>query len=126
MNTYTWKVTAVRTATVEEQSDFVVHVRWEKIGTDENGNTGVFIGATPLQTTLDPNGNFVPFNQLTEEMVIGWIQEIVVGSYEQHVNGRIQKQIDAKVNVVAEPALPWGTPPVPFVPPGQPTPVYGQ
>lgn len=110
MLTYTWKVTAIRTATVEEQPDFVVHVRWEKIGTDENGNTGTFVGATPLQTTLDPNGNFVPFNELTEEMVIGWIQEIVVGSYEQHVNGQIQKQIDAKIHVVAEPDLPWAPP----------------
>lgn len=105
--TYTWKITAVRTATIAEQPDFVVHVRWEKIGTDENGYKGSFIGATPLQETVDPNGNFVPFSQLTEEMVIGWIQAVVVGEYENHVNGQIQQQIDEQVKQVAEPTLPW-------------------
>lgn len=108
--TYTWKVTAVRTATVQEQDNFVVHVRWEKIGTDELGNTGTFVGATPLQTTLDPEGNFVPFDQLTEEIVVNWIQEVVVGSYEQHVNASIQKAIELKRNPVTEPLMPWATP----------------
>lgn len=107
MITYTWKITNIKTATIQEQSDFVVHVQWTKTGTDENGNTGTFIGATPLQETIDPDGNFVPFNQLTEEMVIGWIQDVVVGSYEQHVNGRIQQQIDEKIKVVTETPLPW-------------------
>lgn len=109
--TYTWAVTALRTATIDEQPDFVVHVRWEKIGTDENGNTGKFAGATPLQETVDPNGNFVPFAQLTEEMVIGWIQAVVVDSYEEHVNGQIQRQINEKIHQVAEPDLPWAPAP---------------
>ena len=114
MITYTWKVTSVRTATVAEQSNFIVNVRWEKTGTDEAGNTGTFVGATPLATTVDTAGNFVPFSELTEEMIVSWIQPVVVGSYEQHVNRQIQEQIDAKVNVVAEPALPWAPPPPPL------------
>ena len=109
--TYTWKVTVIRTATVEEQDNFVVHVRWEKTGTDELGNTGTFIGATPLETTVDPEGNFIPFDQLTEEVVIGWIQAVVVGLYEEHVNGQIEKAIQLKRNPVTEPTLPWAPAP---------------
>lgn len=40
-------------------------------------------------------------------MVLGWIQGVVVDDYEVHVNGVIQKQIDALVSPVAEPDLPW-------------------
>jgi hypothetical protein len=111
--TYTWKVTAIKTATVEELDDFVIHVRWNKIGTDELGNQGTFAGATPLTTTVDSEGQFIPFDQLTESVVLGWIQAIVVGSYEEHVNGQIERQINEKINKVAEPALPWDPTPTP-------------
>ena len=119
--TYTWKVTAVKTATVADVNNFIIHVRWEKTGTDEHGNTGTFTGATPLATTLDAEGNFVPFNQLTEELILSWIKPVVVGAYEQHVNGQILKQIEASVNAVTEPPLPWSTPSENPVPPGMPT-----
>lgn len=110
MITYTWKVTGIRTATVDDLDDFVVHVRWEKTGTDEMGNTGTFIGATPLKETVGSDGLFIPFAELTEEVVIGWIQEIVVGSYGAHVDKQIQKQIDTKAHAVSEPSLPWAPP----------------
>lgn len=111
--TYTWKITAIRTATVQEQENFVIHVRWEKIGADEHGNTGTFIGATPFAETVDAAGNFVPFADLTEEIVLAWVQSVVVGSYEEHVNGQIALQIQAKVHAVAEPPLPWAPAPEP-------------
>jgi endonuclease I len=55
-----------------------------------------------------PDGyTFVPFEELTEEMVLDWIKAVVVGGYEEHVNAQIQKQIDEKHNPVVEAALPW-------------------
>jgi hypothetical protein len=50
---------------------------------------------------------FVPFDQLTEEMVLDWIKAVVVDGYEEHVNAQIQKQINEKHNPVNEAALPW-------------------
>ncbi len=88
-----------------EVENAVVQTYWEKIGTDENGNEGKFVGATPFpQSSIDAE-NFVPFDKLTEELVLSWIQAVVVDSYEEHVNNQIQKQIDAKV--VKQPTLPW-------------------
>ena len=114
--TYTWKVTGLKTRAEQDTNDVVVQTYWEKIGTDEDGNTGKFSGATPFKpATIDPN-NFVPFSELTEEMVIGWIQNIVVGQYAEHVNGIIQKEIDRKRNPVTEPSLPWGNPDMPAPP----------
>ena len=102
---YTWKITGVKTLDTNEVENAVVQTYWEKIGTDSDGNEGKFVGATPFsQSTVDPE-NFVPFTQLTEELVLSWIQSVVVGPYEEHVNTQIQKQIEAKV--VKQPTLPW-------------------
>lgn len=107
--TYTWEVTGVKKATVGGLSGAVVQTYWRKTGTDERGNTGVFNGATPF--TVDPNqADFVPFESLTEAIVLSWIQPIVVGDYEQHVDAQIAKQIAAKANPVEEAELPWAQP----------------
>ena len=105
--TYTWKVTGVKTVDTDSATDAVVQTYWQKIGTDEQGNQGIFPGATPfLQSSINPE-NFVPYAQLTEEIVLGWIQAVVVGDYEEQVNEEIQKQIDAKNTKT--PSLPWAS-----------------
>ena len=50
---------------------------------------------------------FIPFEQLTEADVLTWIQAVVVDHYEQHVNEKIQEQIDASLNPVVDATLPW-------------------
>ena len=110
--TYTWKITGLKTKDVSDsKAGAVVQTYWEKTGTDENGNTGMFAGATPF--TVDPtddSGPFIPFDQLTEADVLAWIQAVVVGDYEKHVNERIQKNMEENMNVVVDATLPWATP----------------
>lgn len=105
--TYTWDITNIRKAPqLEGMTDVLVHVRWTKTGTDENGTTGVFQGATPLSP---PSGDFTPYEELTKEQVLGWVQSVVVGQYEQHVNEQIQKQITKKNDPwVDVDETPWG------------------
>ena len=114
---YSWKITGLKTKNEGPNLNAVVQTYWEKIGTDENGHTGTFSGATPFTSTTMPAGDtFVPFDQLTEAMVLKWVQDVVVGGYEEHVNGQIAKQIADKVTPVVEAALPWA----PVVPPAPP------
>jgi len=105
--TYTWDITNIRKApTLEGRSNVVVHVRWTKTGTDENGTTGQFQGATPLVASSD---DFTPYEELTKQQVLGWVQAVVVGTYEQHVNEQIQKQITKKNDPwVDVTEAPWG------------------
>jgi len=103
--TYTWKITEVKTVDTENVTDAVIQTYWQKIGTDENGNEGIFTGATPFPQSSINSENFIPYTELTEEIVLGWIQNVVVGSYEQHVNNEIQKQINIKN--IKTPSLPW-------------------
>lgn len=108
--TYTWKVKGLKTKDEGENKNAVVQTYWEKIGVDENGNQGKFVGATPFSAANVAPEEFVPFEQLTESIVLDWIKAEVVGSYEEHVNEKIQSQIDEIVNAVQDADLPWETP----------------
>lgn len=114
--TYTWEVTGLKTKNEGPNTNAVVQTYWKKVGTDENGNEGTFSGATPFTSVDVPEGEFVPFDQLTEETVLEWIKAVVVGGYEQHVNAQIQKQIDEKITPVADASLPWAPAPAPSAP----------
>lgn len=103
--TYTWEVSSLKTKAEGDNADAVIQTYWKKTGTDDDGNVGSFSGATPF-TSVDADP-FVAFADLTEADVLGWIQGVVVDDYEVHVNGVIQKQIDALVTPVTEPDLPW-------------------
>ncbi len=117
--TYSWKVTSIKVQDEGSNKNAVVQTFWKKIGTGANGNVGEFSGATPFTSANIPQSSFVPFESLTEAKVIEWIQSVVVGNYEAHVNEQIEKQI-AK-NDPAEVKMPWDTsesvtPPTPPAP----------
>ena len=106
---YTWKLTSLKRQNIQNLSNVVVQTHWKKIGTDEDGNTGEFSGATPFDlSTVDPI-NFTSYEDLTEEDVLGWIQSVVVSDYENHVNAQIAKQIQDKVSPITEVTggFPW-------------------
>ena len=107
---YEWKITGLKRKDTANLNNIIVQTYWKKIGTDENGNVGEFIGATPFDLkTVDPN-TFTKYEDLTEEIVLEWIKSVVVDTYEEHVNKQIQKQIEEKLNVVTEvrDVFPWG------------------
>lgn len=97
---YTWKITGVK----KTPDGTVVQTYWTKTGTDENGNVGTFSGATPFSGNPSQEG-YIAFESLTEETVLGWIQSVVTGGYEEHVNNQIQKHIDQQIIVDAD--MPW-------------------
>ncbi len=108
--TYTWEITSLKTqnqtnADGDTLANSVVQTYWKKTGTDADGNTGSFSGATPFTAANTPADSFVAFADLTEDAVLGWVKAVVVGGYEEHVNGQIQSQIDEQT--VQEPDMPW-------------------
>lgn len=90
-----WKITGLKKASGNNLTDVIVQTYWNVVGTDENGNEGAYSGATPFSpNNIDPN-NFVAYEDLTEEVVIGWIKNAVLGSFKDFVEGQIQDQIDS-------------------------------
>lgn len=109
--TYTWEVTRMSVTRAGDLVNYVVQTGWTKTGTDENGNTGIFIGATPFAPNPD-QPSFVPYDQLTQEIVLSWIQP-AVASYEDHIDEKIAEQIALKKDPVSDEPLPWNPPPPP-------------
>jgi len=110
---YTWEITGIKKQDASGVNDAIIQTYWKKTGTDSDGNTGTFSGATPFDpSTVDPD-NFVSYENLTQEMVLGWIQSVVDSQpgYAQHINEQIQKEIDSKILPVTEESttFPWST-----------------
>ena len=111
--TYTWAVTSLKKTNDGDINNAVIQSYWTCTGADEDGVDGVFNGATPFPlSSIDPD-NFIPYEELTEADIIAWIQAVVVGSYKDHIDEQILKQIALKKNPVQEvPSneLPWSPP----------------
>ena len=94
--TYSWDIKSIKKTDIGKASNILCHVTWEYSGTDSDGNTGTFQGATPLDTSsIDPK-KITPYENLTKEDVIKWIAAIVDNdvNYKNHIN----EQILAKIN----------------------------
>ena len=115
--TYNWSVRNIKikdqvNADGDTLPKAVFQTYWRITATDEDGNEGQWDGATPFSAENVPAGSFVAFEQLTEELVLGWIQNIVNAdpSYWAHINEQLQKAIDETKGVAEElegSALPW-------------------
>jgi len=113
MLTYTWAITSLKKTSDGAIEDAIVQTHWTCTGTDEDGDSGTFNGATPFPLSEVNPDNFIPYAELTEADVIGWVQAVVVGAYKDHVDGQITKQIALKkqpVDEVQSTELPWAPP----------------
>jgi hypothetical protein len=113
--TYEWKITQIKKTTNDSVDNAIIGTRWEVKGIDENGNDGLFTGATPFTLDQINPDNFVPYNELTEEIVLDWIKGYVSGSnretnYWDHISDRINTQIKEKTSIISSVEavnLPW-------------------
>ena len=92
-------------------TDVVITADWRCNGTDET-YSGTCYGSCSFQP---PTGSFMPYEDLTQDQVLGWCYANGVdkSAIEANVTAQIENQIDPPV--VALP-LPW-VPPVEIVPP---------
>jgi hypothetical protein len=74
MINYTWKVTELYTQTIEGKEDYVVLAHCETIGVD-----GEYTASVPnvIQFSTEEVTNFIPYADLTEEIIVGWIKEVL-------------------------------------------------
>ena len=104
---YKWIITELTTQTVGDLQNVVTDVKWNLFA--DNGGLGTrYVGNTAIPT---PDiANFVPFDQLTQEIVQSWIEPIVTGDAAgwQAINDTILTQIaTAEAGFEAYKKLPW-------------------
>lgn len=114
--TYNWIINQLKKQNSGSLSDIIIGTQWKVTGIDDDGYSGSFSGATPFKPSDVNISDFTEFNSLTEEKVIGWIQNVVSGSsytnYWSHIQEKIDEEIHKNKHVVVEvmsEALPWGT-----------------
>ena len=110
MTTYTWNVTALYTETVDGEQNYVVIANYEVLGVD--GTYSAFLSNIARFSTASVTP-FVPYEDLTNEIVIGWIQSELGVDGVSNLEACIQGQIDSQINPPVTPQntpLPWATP----------------
>ena len=103
MTQFTTRITSMYTLNTPEP-DYVVNVLYEVTGVD--GTYTASIGGNTQFNSVDQEGAFIPYDQLTEATVIGWIPENQIASAQACVQGQIDSMITPPVSP-ANTALPW-------------------
>ena len=111
--TINWRVGTMECyPTYEQNTDVVFTVHWDCLGSEiVSGSTynGRVYGATGV--TYHSGSTFTPYNQLSQDVVLGWVWDSIGQDQKSNYENSVQTQINNQINppVVILP-LPW-TPP---------------
>ena len=110
---YLWKVNSMSTIDASpNEPQFVVQVNYSVIATE-------IVSGTPYEAIIndsaffdvDPTqANYIPYEDLTNEIVIGWVQEKLTPSGVENYESTLAAQIQAKITPPPSPEptpLPW-------------------
>jgi hypothetical protein len=102
MTTFTTTIKAMYTLQ-QPDPNYVVNALWQVTGVD-----GEYTASIGGNTTFDSNQaeTFIPYADLTEAIVIGWIPEQAMASAQACVQGQIDSMITPPVSPQNTP-LPW-------------------
>ena len=99
--TFTWSI-----ATLErETSDGYVFTAHYRVDAADDIYTAGAYGSVPFERP----DVLIPYSDLTEEMVIGWVQEAIGGAEKvADVEAALQAQLDEKRQPTKANGVPWG------------------
>jgi hypothetical protein len=101
---FNWTVSAMDcTPQVGNETDVVFNVHWTCSGTDGTYSASIYSTcAIPAPT----GSAFTPYDQLTQNQVLGWIW--ADGVDKTATEAAVQQQINSQINpTVVTPPLPW-------------------
>jgi hypothetical protein len=103
MTTFTTTIKSMYTVQ-QPDPNYVVNAIWEVTGVD--GEYTASIGGNTMFDSQQ-SSTFIPYNELTEATVIGWIPESQITSAQQCVQGQLDSLANPPISPSAQP-LPWG------------------
>ena len=108
VTTWTWSITSMQQWPSGTNAGYVVNVNFTLTGTDETHTAS--IGGNVQYPVSDAQAGFVPYAQLTQATVIGWVQESLgeqgIANFEANVQGQINSLENPPVSPTTQP-LPW-------------------
>jgi hypothetical protein len=127
-NIYTWTISSMDAYTTQSgYTDVVYTIHWRYRATDESGSYAAEkYGAQSVAPYNSESSSFIPFNELTKDVVVGWL----TGSMGIERVGALTASLDSEINEQMYPSVislgpPWSDPtptpmptPIPPDPPG--------
>jgi hypothetical protein len=108
-NTYTWTATnLIGYPQYEGETDVITTVFYTVTADDGEGHTASLQNIQ--QTPLDPLVPFIPYPDLTNDIVIGWVQDDLGPNGVASITANLDAQIEAQINPPPTPVsfpLPW-------------------
>jgi hypothetical protein len=98
MTTFNWTIQQMERLTSD---GFVVTVHYNVSATDDTYQASTY-GTTSY--TQEEGSAFLPYEQLTKEVVVGWVQEALG---KEVVEASLQSQLDVLKAPVQQSGLPW-------------------
>ena len=112
-NAYTWTATQlIGYPQYEGQTDVITTVFYTVTADDGAGHTASIQNIQ--QTPLDPAVPFIPYPDLTNDIVIGWVQDDLGANGVASITANLDAQIEAQINPPVVPQqfpLPWAPAP---------------
>jgi hypothetical protein len=91
---YNYSINTVKKINENGFENAVVQVYWALVGTNESGQTSRVYGTSTFSTNeLNSNEDFIPFDQVSDETIVSWIQNSVSEEQDTHMKNLIQQEI---------------------------------
>jgi|688.fasta_scaffold2208659_1 hypothetical protein len=100
---FTWSIKSMNCDnTLESQQNYVAFITWRCEGLQEGVKIAI---ESSISFAYEPTNNFIPYNELTESMVLEWVfssldKEVIEGSIIQQFRQHNSQHIK-------ETSLPW-------------------
>lgn len=107
--TLTW---AVNNMTRVVDDGFVVVVDWS-CAASATGVQGAFYGGQTTYTNDPSEPGFIPYDQLTEAEVLGWVYT-ALGDQKAEIETNLTAKVEKQLNPTTANGVPWNTNPVPY------------
>lgn len=98
--TYTWKIAQLERETAD---GYVYTAHYTVDAKDDVYSAGAY-GSIGFER---PEGELIPFSDLTEELVVGWVQEQLTEEKVSEVEAALQAQLDEQASPTKAAGLPW-------------------
>ena len=107
MNTYDWTPERLDAYPQKDGFNDVVFVVYWRVTASDGEHEATVSGSQMVE--LDPEGDFTPYNQLTKDQVLSWVQSSMGQGKIAEIEGYLDQQIANQITPPeASPALPWG------------------
>ena len=111
----TWAIESLeRTFELNEESNVVTKIHWNcedsvtiQVDGEDRNIPGRVSGSQPLDTS--DLSDFVAYEDVTEEIVLGWLMDSEEEGFQDVVEAKIAAQIERQINPTEGSGLPWAT-----------------